>query len=298
MKHMRLPVTSLSLSLLSLLVGGCSSSSNPVDAAVDANRADSGPADVPVADRSPVDTAVDVAQADSPPDAAPGPEALPRPDVIPPDVARVEAGPAVTMSFFITSTGSGAAGGNLGGLAGADMKCTELATAVGLGQKTWHAYLSTSAAAGAPAVNARDRIGTGPWYDYLGIQIAANLTELHGDALYLNVETALNEKGMLVPGRGTPADQGGNQHDILTGSQLDGTAFPASPDRTCANWTSSAAPTDAGAENPTAQVGHFDRGGGGQNPQSWNSAHATPGCNQASLVQVGGAGRLYCFAIN
>jgi hypothetical protein len=293
--------------------GGCSSSSkNPADAAPKDAPAAEAAADKAPADKGPVDKPVaDAPKADVAPDMSPAqPEALPRPDVNPPDVEHVEAGPAATMSFFITSTGSGAMGGNLGGVAGADKKCQDLATAVGMGHKTWHAYLSTSAAGSTAAVNAKDRIGAGPWYDYAGIQIAANVAELHGDAPFLNYTTALTETGMRAPGRNTPeaTAAGGNQHDILTGSQLDGTAFPASPDRTCAAWTSNAGPPDAGAtdaastdggvETPTAQVGHFDRMGGGTNPQSWNSAHATPACNEASIKQVGGAGRLYCFAIN
>jgi hypothetical protein len=271
-----------------------------VDAAVDAAG------DRPPVDAAPGDGGVDANSPD-------GPEVLPRPDATAPDVDRVEGGPASTMSFFITSTGSGAMGGNLGGLAGADGKCQSLATAVGLGNKTWHAYLSVSASGSTAAVNAKDRIGAGPWYNYQGIQIAASVADLHmsdTSAPFLNLETALDEKGARVPGRGSPTPPG-NQHDILTGSQIDGTAYPASPDRTCAAWTSSEGPADAGAPAdgaapdggaaavPTAQVGHFDRiGTGAPNHQSWNSAHSTPGCDQMSIQRVGGAGRLYCFAIN
>jgi hypothetical protein len=304
-------IIAISLSLLPFAFGGCSSSksNNSPDAAKDAPSVDTKPA----ADSKPADKAVsDAPKPDAPQDVAAGPEALPRPDVSAPDTDRVEGGPAVTMSFFITSTGSGAAGGNLGGLTGADKKCQDLAMAVGLGNKTWHAYLSTSASGATAAVNAKDRIGAGPWYNYLGIQIASSVADLHAGAdvgaPYLNTETALDEKGARVPGRGS-ANPPGNQHDMLTGSQLDGTAFPASPDRTCAGWTSTAAVPDAGAtdasgpdggvETPTAQVGHFDRiGTGAPNHQSWNSAHATPACSEAAIKQVGGAGRFYCFAIN
>jgi hypothetical protein len=296
-------VLSLAPFLLSLAACSSSSSSNN-DAAVklDGGHQDvavDGPAaDGPATDAGKKDAAVDSASTDAVADASPGPEALPRPDAVAGDVSHVEGGAATTMSFFITSTGTGADGGNLGGLAGADMKCQTLAAAVGLGGKTWHAYLSTSASGATAAVNAKDRIGTGPWYDYLGIEIAASVADLHtGDAPYLNLETALTEKGERVPGRGSPTPPG-NQHDMLTGTQLDGTAFPASPDRTCAGWTSNQGPTDAGVP-PTAQVGHFDRiGTGAPNHQSWNSAHATPACDQASIKQVGGAGRFYCFAIN
>ena len=251
--------------------------------------------DAPAVDGAAIDApGTEGRAADMPP---PGPEALPRRDIAPFDVTRVEAGtPAVNMSFFITSTGSGAMGGNLGGLPGADTKCQTLAAAVGMGHKTWRAYLSTSAGMGAP-VNARDRIGTGPWHNHAGVQIAANLTELHGVAPFLNLETALDERGMRVPGRGTPMAEGGSQHDILTGATLDGLAMPPMPDVTCSNWTNAAARSDGGVV-PAAQVGHFDRVGAGTNPQSWNSAHATPACDQSALASVGGAGRFYCFATN
>lgn len=188
------------------------------------------------------------------------------------------------MSFFLTSVGPGQ-GANLGGLAGADRHCQELARSVGAGQRTWRAYLSTSPSGGQPAVHARDRIGRGPWYNAKGVWVARNVEELHGEN-HLNKETALNEKGEPVNGRGDNP----NRHDILTGSQLDGTAFPAGEDRTCGNWTSSG--------SGSAQVGHHDRQGGGANPTSWNSAHATRGCSQEDLRGTGGDGLFYCFAVD
>jgi hypothetical protein len=192
------------------------------------------------------------------------------------------------MSFFVTSVGLGK-GANLGGLAGADAHCQKLAGAAGAGNRTWHAYLSTQAADGKPAVNARDRIGKGPWYGSTGAQVARDLEHLHGDTLDLartgNLVTknnARNEKGGLVNGVGdTP-----NTHDILTGSQPDGRAYTDAQDHTCKNWTSEAA-------DGVAQLGHFDRNGGGV---SWNSAHPSRGCSQQNLVATGGAGLLYCFA--
>ena len=198
--------------------------------------------------------------------------------------------PPQPMSFFITSAGSGN-GANLGGLAGADRICQTLATAAGRGAKTWHAYLSQSAGNGQPAVNARDRIGSGPWYNAKGARIAQNVADLHGDTLEqarrgnnLQKPTALNEKGEVINGVGdTP-----NRHDMLTGSQLDGTAFTDGADHTCGNWTSSGA--------GTAQLGHSDRAGGGNT--SWNSTHPSRGCSQENLVSTGGAGFFYCFATN
>jgi hypothetical protein len=187
------------------------------------------------------------------------------------------------LSFFITSVGSGN-GANLGGLTGADAHCQALAKAAGAGDREWHAYLSTQASGNQAAVNARDRIGSGPWFNAKGVQVAANVAELHGEKNNLTKETQLTEKGTVVNGRGdTP-----NQHDMLTGSQLDGTAFPAGTDKTCANWTS--------AGDGSAQVGHHDRQGGGDNPTSWNSAHGSKGCSQANLVGTGGNGYFYCFA--
>ena len=187
------------------------------------------------------------------------------------------------MSFFITSAGPGN-GADLGGLAGADRHCQRLAQAAGAGHRTWAAYLSTTAADGKPGVNARDRIGSGPWTNAKGVQVAASVADLHNDANKLSKEHSLTEKGETVNGRGdTP-----NRHDILTGSQLDGTAFPAGQDLTCGNWTSSG--------EGAAQVGHHDRVGGGQNPTSWNSAHASRGCSQPNLQSTGGDGLFYCFA--
>ena len=189
--------------------------------------------------------------------------------------------PAENMSFFITSEGSGN-GADLGGLAGADQHCQTLAAAAGSAKNTWRAYLSTSD--GEVSINARDRIGQGPWHNYAGALIASDVDELHGDANNLNKETALNEKGEVVNGRGDSP----NQHDIMTGSQLDGTAFPGDGAPTCQDWTSS----DAGS----AQLGHHDRQGGGDNPTSWNSAHGSRGCSQSNLQSTGGNGYFYCFA--
>ena len=202
--------------------------------------------------------------------------------------ASIVAVPAVAqdaskLSFFITSVGSGK-GGDLGGLAGADKHCQDLAAAVG-SKKTWHAYLSTQ---GAGAVNAKDRIGKGPWINAKGVTIATSVADLHSDNNKLTKETQLTEKGAVVNGRGdTP-----NTHDLMTGSNLDGTTIAGDADKTCKNWTSSA------EDGVGAQVGHHDRGGGGQNPSSWNSAHATPGCSVAKLASVGGGGLFYCFATN
>lgn len=191
------------------------------------------------------------------------------------------------MSFFITSVGPGN-GGNLGGLEGADAHCQRLATAVGAGGTTWRAYLSAAAAGGRPAVDARDRIGTGPWYNAGGVMIAANVEDLHGDVHRdrnnINKEFALNERGEQVNARG---DQP-NRHDILTGSDSHGHAVAGLPAAvtTCNNWTS---------EEGRAMVGHHDRAGGGNS--SWNSAHASRGCSQADLVATGGDGLFYCFGI-
>jgi len=200
-------------------------------------------------------------------------------------VARAQgAQSANRISFFITSAGTGK-GADLGGLAGADQHCQALAQAAGAGDRTWHAYLSTQASGAQAAVNARDRIGPGPWFNAKGVQIAANAADLHSDKNNLTKQTQLTEKGQVVNGRGdTP-----NTHDILTGSQLDGTAFDAGEDRTCQNWTSSG--------TGSAVVGHHDRQGGGANPTSWNSAHPSKGCSQENLVGTGGAGLFYCFAI-
>ncbi|HYI96909.1 MAG TPA: hypothetical protein VEX68_25425 [Bryobacteraceae bacterium] len=188
------------------------------------------------------------------------------------------------MSFFITSSGPGN-GAALGGLAGADQHCQNLAKAAG-STKTWRAYLSATAADGKPAVNAKDRIGKGPWMNSKGVVVATSVADLHSDNNKLGKENSLTEKGEVVNGRGdTP-----NQHDILTGSQLDGTVTPGDADTTCKNWTS----TGEGSAN----VGHHDRQGGGTNPTSWNFAHGSKGCTQANLVATGGAGKFYCFATN
>jgi hypothetical protein len=188
---------------------------------------------------------------------------------------------SANMTFFITSAGSGN-GANLGGLEGADKICQQRATAVGAGNRTWRAYLSTSASGNQPAVNARDRIGKGPWQNAKGVVVAQNADDLHSDNNRLGKENSLTEKGAMVNGRGdTP-----NTHDILTGSDQSGRALPG--DLTCNNWTSDGA--------GSAQVGHHDKQGGGQNPNSWNSAHASKGCSQANLVSTGGNGLFYCFA--
>ena len=209
-------------------------------------------------------------------------------------VVLIAAQPAQAQSantgFFITSTGIGN-GANLGGVAGADNYCQTLAQASGAGAKTWHAYLSTQAADGKPAVNARDRIGKGPWQNSKGVAIAKDVAELHG-ANNLTKQTALTEKGEVNNGRGdTP-----NRHDVLTGSQPDGTAFAVADDRTCKNWTSST--------QGSAMLGHADRIGlrDDDASKSWNSSHPSRGpdggCSQADLRSTGGDGLLYCFAAN
>ena len=191
------------------------------------------------------------------------------------------------MSFFITSVGSGK-GADLGGLEGADRHCQQLAQAAGAGGKTWHAYLSTQ---GQGAVNARDRIGRGPWVNAKGQTIAKDVNELHGTN-NINKETALTEKGEPVPDR----TQRPNMHDILTGSQADGTAFAAGDDRTCGNWTKSG--------QGAAMVGHHDRAGLDDSApaKSWNSSHPSRGpgggCSQDDLKSTGGNGYFYCFATN
>lgn len=203
--------------------------------------------------------------------------------------ARAQQSGAGAMSFFITSAGPGK-GADLGGLEGADRHCQTLAQAAGAGGRTWRAYLSTQAEGGKAAVNARDRIGKGPWQNAKGQVVAASVEDLHGAAMNLNKQTALTELGEPVKGRG---DQP-NTHDILTGSQPDGTAFPPGQDMTCGNWTKS------GAEG-AAMVGHHDRMGLNEEPpaKSWNSSHASRGgCSQDALKGTGGAGLLYCFAAN
>lgn len=193
--------------------------------------------------------------------------------------------PKPPMSFFVTSTGSGH-GANLGGLEGADQICQARAQVAGAGDRTWRAYLSTQ---GEGAVNARDRIGKGPWYNFDGLRIAADLADLHGDTL------ALAQKGNLISRRGSRTENGEpisggengpNRHDILTGSQLDGRAYTDDADHTCSNWTSQT--------HGSARVGHHDRSSG--TSISWNSAHASQGCSPDDLKSTGGDGLLYCFA--
>lgn len=226
------------------------------------------------------------------------------------------------MTFFVTSVPIGD-GGDLGGLAGADAHCQRLAAAVGAGNRTWRAYLSTQARPGQPAVNARDRIGTGPWYNFDGVMIARDVAHLHGDTLELarlgnNLQkrSGLTEKGQIVPGlndhkhprdtdweyvKTTPYT---NRHEVLTGSQPDGRAYPPELDYTCNNWTSNKDPEPGQAQGglaaapgrPNAQIGFPDRNGGGNG--SWNSSHGTNGCSQTALVRTHGVGMLYCFATN
>lgn len=189
------------------------------------------------------------------------------------------------MTFFVTSAGSGK-GADFGGLAGADAHCQKLAAAVGAGHRTWRAYLSATATPASPAVNARDRIGPGPWQNAKGVVVASSVANLHSDQNNLNKETALTERGEVVKGRGdTP-----NQHDILTGSQPDGTAFAPGDDSTCGNWTKSG--------EGAAVVGHHDRIGLRDDApsKSWNSSHKSRGCSDEALVATGGAGYIYCFA--
>ena len=189
------------------------------------------------------------------------------------------------LGFFITSAGSGD-GANLGGLAGADKHCQTLAEAAGSRGRTWRASSSASAAGSQPAVNARDRIGAGPWYNAKGVAVAQNVADLHSDNNKLSKENSLTEKGAVVNGRGDNP----NTHDILTGAQLDGTLTPGTADTTCKNWTSNAG-------DGSALMGHHDRQGGGTNPTSWNSAHGSKGCSQENLRGTGGAGLFYCFAV-
>ena len=187
------------------------------------------------------------------------------------------------MSFFVTSVGLGK-GGDLGGLAGADRHCQSLAQAAGAGGRTWRAYLSTQ---GAGGVNAKDRIGNGPWSNAKGVQIAANVAELHSDKNKISKETAFDEKGNTVPGSGdTP-----NHHDMLTGTQQDGTTVTGE-DATCGNWTSSTEGQGG------AIVGHHDLRGNSRGINFWNFSHKTPGCAPPNLLRVGGVGRFYCFATN
>ena len=185
-----------------------------------------------------------------------------------------------TMSFFITSEGPGD-GASLGGLEGADAHCTSLAEAAGVTGKTWRAYLSTSGADGGSAVNARDRIGAGPWYNANGVMVAESVDDLHSDNNQLSKENSISESGAVINGRGDSP----NMHDIITGTNSDGTAA----DATCGNWTSNAG-------DGSAMVGHHDREGGGPDPTSWNASHPSRGCGQADLQGTGGNGLFYCFA--
>ena len=187
------------------------------------------------------------------------------------------------MSFFLTSAGPGD-GANLGGLAGADAHCAMLAESAGVAGKTWRAYLSTG---GDGGVDARDRIGDGPWVNANGVEVAADVDDLHSDNNLLSKENSISESGEQINGRGDEP----NRHDILTGSNLDGTAINDGEDHTCRNWTHNGA-------DGSAQVGHHDRTGGGANPTSWNNAHGSRGCGQADLQGTGGDGLFYCFAID
>lgn len=188
-----------------------------------------------------------------------------------------------SLGFFITSAGPGN-GADLGGLAGADRHCHTLAAAVGAGNREWRAYLSAMATATDAAVNARDRIGTGPWYNAKGVMVARDVADLHSENNKLSKENSLTEKGTVVNGRGdTP-----NMHDVVTGSNLDGTAYTGEGYTNCGNWT--------GSGEGSARVGHHDRTGGGENGPSWNSAHNSRGCSQQNLQGTGGNGLFYCFA--
>jgi len=195
------------------------------------------------------------------------------------------------MTFFVTSVGPGN-GGDLGGLEGADRHCQKLAEAVGAGDHVWHAYLSTQAPklADPNFVNARDRIGTGPWQNVNGVVIAKSVDDLHAPSSNLNKATALNELGGMVNGR----TEKPNTHDMLTGSRPDGTAFPGAPfpDMTCGNWTKS-------GPDGSAMTGHHDRVGPLETPwaTSWNSTHPTLGCSQEKIRPTGGDGLFYCFAV-
>ncbi len=195
--------------------------------------------------------------------------------------------PRNPMTFFVTSTGAGK-GADLGGIAGADRHCQSLAEAVGAGGRTWRAYLSTSATGGAPAVDARDRIGRGPWQNAKGVIVARDVNDLHSAGNNLTKQNSLSEKGEVIPGRGDPV----NMHDALSGSTPDGRALPGDKDMTCSNWTSSGA--------GSAMLGHIDRIGLTEDPpaKSWNSSHPSKGCSQDNLKSTGGAGFFYCFAAN
>ena len=207
-------------------------------------------------------------------------------DTAPTEITQeAEATPDTTMSFFITSVGTGD-GANLGGLDGADAHCQALAEAAGSTGQTWRAYLSQSASDDQPAINARDRIGSGPWYNANGVEVASSVSDLHSANNELSKENSTSESGEPINGRGDDP----NKHDVLTGSQLDGTAFSDGEDHTCGNWMSNG--------EGSAQVGHHDRQGGGDNPTSWNAAHSSRGCSQDDLIGTGGDGLYYCFATN
>ena len=201
--------------------------------------------------------------------------------------AQQQAPQAPNMTFFVTGTGPGK-GADLGGIEGADRYCQELAQRAGAGSKTWRAYLSTQAANGKPAINARDRIGPGPWQNFKGEVVAQSVDDLHSDNNKLSAQTSLTGRGAMIPGVGYAP----NRHDALTGSQADGRAFPA--DQTCRNWTSST--------QGAAMLGHIDRKGLRDDPlsHSWNSSHPSRGpeggCSQADLRSTGGDGLFYCFA--
>lgn len=190
------------------------------------------------------------------------------------------------MTYFLTSAGLGK-GADLGGIEGADKHCQALAQAAGAGNRTWRAYLSATAAGGKPAVNARDRIGKGPWHNAKGLLIAKDVDDLHKNTT-MNKQTSLTEKGEPISGRGDPV----NMHDVLTGSQPDGTVAAGPEDTTCGNWTKSG--------EGAAIVGHHDRQGlkDDDPSKSWNSSHPSRGCSQENLKGSGGAGLLYCFAVN
>ena len=198
---------------------------------------------------------------------------------------------APNMSFFVTGAGPGK-GADLGGIEGADQHCQTLAARHGAGGKTWRAYLSTQPADGKPAVNARERIGHGPWQNHKGTVVAANLDELHSDNNKLGYDNSLSERGFIIPGVGFAP----NRHDVLTGSTAEGRAFPAGDDRTCRNWSSST--------QGAAMVGHIDKKGLRDDPpsKSWNSSHPSRGpeggCSQSDLRGTGGDGLFYCFASN
>jgi hypothetical protein len=209
-----------------------------------------------------------------------------------------------TASFFVADNPNGT--GNLGGLQGADQMCQMQAQALGgrAAQRTWHAYLSQEQRGNTPRIDARSRIGTGPWYNVRGVLIASTVADLHGDQQRdrNNIQRAntLDVKGNEIPGVGSPP--GGNQHDVLTGSDSTGRAFTDGNDHTCNNWTSDGmtlaraanAPEDVPADRARAMLGHTDRSGGGN--VSWNAAHMSQGCSKQSLIRTGGAGRFYCFA--